>query len=246
VRDQDSQKLNPTFDQTVQLDGNLPDSGGSERRSLSAVQLNWEPIVSEVLDEELISEESTRDRILRVAAEIFALKGYHGASVADIGDAADIQRGTLYYHIGSKEQLLYDLSKRHVVEAFERCKEVVESDLDPVEKLRQLARAHLEALVARRAEVTVVMREMHVLTGKRAGQLRKLRAAHQDLFRQVLDEGVATGVFRAADSVTVLGLLGMYNWTYVWFDPVHGSMNIEKIADQLTDIFINGLLNRKA
>ena len=184
--------------------------------------------------------ESTRDRILRVAAEIFAEKGYHGASVAEIGEAAQIKRGGLYYHIGSKEELLYDLSKRHVEEALEDCRKVVETDLHPVEKLRALAHEHLRALVRRRAEVTVVLREMHSLTGRRAEQLRELRDQHQDLFRQVLEEGVQQGVFRTSDSIAVLGTLGMYNWSYIWFDSGIGSMDIGEIADRLTDIIIYG------
>ncbi|MEV5177227.1 TetR/AcrR family transcriptional regulator [Streptomyces flaveolus] len=186
--------------------------------------------------------ESTRDRILRVAAEIFAEKGYHGTGVAELGDAAGIRRGALYYHIGSKEDLLYDLSKRHVEEALERGRKVVESDLRPIEKLRALVREHLAALVARRSEVTVVMREMHALTGDRAERLKQLRDAHQNLFRQVLEEGVEEGVFRSCDSVTVLAILGMLNWTYVWFDPERGSLAIEKLADRMSDIFVYGEL----
>jgi AcrR family transcriptional regulator len=190
------------------------------------------------------NSESTRERILRVAAEIFAEKGYHGTSVAEIGDAAQIKRGGLYYHIGSKEELLFDLSKRHVEEALENCRKVVETDLHPVEKLRELAHEHLAALVRRRAEVTVVLREMHCLTGERAEQLRKLRDQHQDLFRQVLEEGVQQKVFRKSDSITVLGILGMYNWSYIWFDAENGSMDIEEIANQLTDMIIYGELER--
>lgn len=189
-----------------------------------------------------LGEETTRERILRVAAVMFAARGFHGTSVADLGAAANIKRGALYYHIGSKEELLFDLSKRHVEEALVRGIAVVEKDLHPVDKLRALAREHLAALAARRAEVTVVMREMHALTGERATQLKKLRDQHQDLFRRVLEEGAEQGVFRACDSVTVLGILGMYNWTHVWFDPANGPLSVDKVADRLTDIVIYGQL----
>jgi TetR/AcrR family transcriptional regulator, cholesterol catabolism regulator len=185
--------------------------------------------------------EKTRERILRVAAEMFAEKGYHGTSVADLGDAAGVKRGALYYHIGSKADLLYDLSTRHVEEALRRGLAVVESDLSPVEKLRALAREHLAAVAARRAEVTLVMREMHSLTGTRAERLRALRDEHQELFARVLREGVEDGVFRTADPVAVLGILGCLNWTYVWFDPERG-MGIEELAQRLTDGILHGQL----
>jgi TetR/AcrR family transcriptional regulator, cholesterol catabolism regulator len=189
-----------------------------------------------------LSGETTQDRILRVAAEVFARKGYHGTGVAELGEAAGLKRGALYYHIGSKEDLLYNLSKRHVEEALERGKAVVESDLHPVDKLRALAREHVQTIAARRDEVTVVLREMHALTGKRARQLAKLRDEHQSLFAQVLQEGVDQGVFRSADHVTVLGVLGMFNWTYVWFDPEKGPLSPEQVADKLTDLAVYGEL----
>jgi AcrR family transcriptional regulator len=188
--------------------------------------------------------ESTQERILRVAAEVFARKGYHGTGVAELGDAAGLKRGALYYHIGSKEDLLYNLSKRHVEEALVRGRTVVDSDLHPVDKLRALAREHVQTIAARRDEVTVVMREMHALTGKRARQLTKLRDEYQNLFARVLQEGVDQGVFRNADHVTVLGVLGMFNWTHVWLDMDQGPLTPEEVADRLTDIVVYGELRR--
>ncbi|PXY28434.1 TetR/AcrR family transcriptional regulator [Prauserella muralis] len=188
------------------------------------------------------SGESTHERILRVAAEVFARKGYHGAGVAELGEAAGLKRGALYYHIGSKEDLLYDLSKRHVEEALQRGRVVVDSDLHPVDKLRALAREHVQTIAARRDEVIVVLREMHALTGKRARQLGKLRDEHQNLFARVLEEGVEQGVFRSADHVTVLGVLGILNWSYVWYDAEKGPLTPDQVADRLIDIVIYGEL----
>jgi len=83
---------------------------------------------------------------------------------------------------------------------------------------------------------------MHALTGKRARQLTKLRDEYQGLFARVLQEGVDQGVFRAADHVTVLGVLGMFNWTYVWLDVEKGPLSPEQVADRLTDIVVYGEL----
>jgi AcrR family transcriptional regulator len=192
-----------------------------------------------------LPRETTRERILRKAADLFAERGFHGTGVAELGEAAGVKRGALYYHIGSKEDLLYDLSKRHVEEALFRGRAVLESDLPPVEKLRRLAHEHLSTVAARRAEVTVVMREMHALTGDRAAKLRALRDEHQALFRAVLQEGVAHGDFRTADSVAVLGILGALNWTYMWFDPTRG-LSVDALAERLTELILHGQLSEEA
>lgn len=186
---------------------------------------------------------ATRERILRAAAEIFAAKGYHGAGMTELGVAADIQRGALYYHIGSKEELLYDLCKSHVEEALERGRAAVASTDDPIGQFRALAKAHLQTLADRRSDVITAEREMHSLTGDRAVRLAVLRREHQSLFEDVMRRGHEMGVFSEIGPIDVLGILGMFNYTYVWLDP-EGAMPVDEVADRLVDLTLNGLLTR--
>lgn len=185
--------------------------------------------------------ESTRERILRVAAEVFAENGFHGTGVAQLGEAAGLQRGALYYHIKSKEDLLFDLSKRHVEEALTRGLPIADSDLPPLEKFRELARKHLEVITNRQSEVTVVLREMHALTGERAEALKQLREEYEGLFTRVLSEGADAGVFTSPDILTTHAILGMYNSANVWFS--HDSLlTPRELADRLSDIILGGIV----
>jgi AcrR family transcriptional regulator len=204
-----------------------------------AVPRSHDAMNGEPLPEGGEREESTRDRILRVAAEKFAEKGYHGTGVAELGDAAGIKRGALYYHIGSKEDLLFHLSRRHVEEALVQGQAVVANAVGAVEKFRLLVREHLRTLAARRPEVVVVMHEMHALTGERAEQFKRLRSEYEELFATVLREGVEEGVFRSADRIEVLGVLSMLNYTYVWLDP-NGPVPVDEIADRLANLILHG------
>lgn len=183
--------------------------------------------------------ESTRERILRVAAEVFARQGYDATGVAELGDAAGLKRGALYYHIGSKEDLLFHLSRRHVEEALERGQAVIADIVGATERFRLLVREHLRTLAARRPEVIVVMHEMHALTGERARQLKGLRSEYEQLFGRVLREGVEEGVFRSAERIEVLGVLSMLNYTYVWLDP-NGPISVDEIAERLTNLILYG------
>ncbi|MBN9413923.1 hypothetical protein ABS71_15985 [bacterium SCN 62-11] len=49
--------------------------------------------------------ERTRQLILEQAAEVFNRKGYEGSSMSDLTEATQIQKGGLYRHFESKEQL---------------------------------------------------------------------------------------------------------------------------------------------
>lgn len=185
-------------------------------------------------------EESTRDRILQAAVNVFAEKGYHGAGMSDIGQAANIQRGALYYHIGSKEELLYDLTRRHVEVALDAGRKAIEGHDDARDQFRALTQAHIRTLADRRADVTVAEREMHVLTGERAAALAKLRREYQDLFGEVINRGADQGVFSRPTLIDVMGVLGMLNYTHVWLDP-HGSEPVERVADRLSSLILDGL-----
>ena len=183
---------------------------------------------------------STRDRILQAAVTIFAEKGYHGAGMSDIGEAANIQRGALYYHIGSKEELLYDLTRRHVEVALDVGRAAIRGIEDAREQFRALAQAHVKTLADRRADVLVAEREMHLLTGERAAALAKLRREYEDLFNEVIGRGADQGVFRRPTHIDVMGVLGLLNYTYMWLDP-HGSEPVEKVADRLASLVLDGL-----
>ncbi|HEV7534001.1 MAG TPA: helix-turn-helix domain-containing protein, partial [Acidimicrobiia bacterium] len=60
--------------------------------------------------------QATKARIHRAALELFADKGFHGTGVAEIGERARVQRGALYFHIGSKEELLWEVIRPNFTE----------------------------------------------------------------------------------------------------------------------------------
>jgi AcrR family transcriptional regulator len=188
-------------------------------------------------------EASTRVRILDAAAEAFADKGYHGTGMSEIGDRADIQRGALYYHIGSKEELLYDLCRYHVEEALSEGRAAVSHSDDAREQFRALVHSHLLTLVERRSFVVIAEREMQALTGERAAALVTLRREYQDLFGQVMRLGVEQRHFSRSEQLEVMGVLGMLNYTYMWLNP-DGPAPISEVADRLCNLLLEGLAVR--
>lgn len=187
--------------------------------------------------------ESTRDRVLRVATELFSRNGYHGTGMTELGEEAGLQRGALYYHIGSKEQLLYDVCTLHIHVALAYGSAAVATSDDARVQFRALVHAHLRTLAERRDDVVTAEREMHALSGDWAKQFVKLRHQYQDLFTSVLERGVEQGHFTRASSVDVFGVLGMLNYTYVWLDP-RGPIPVEEVADRLHDLLVQGLSTR--
>jgi AcrR family transcriptional regulator len=185
-----------------------------------------------------------RERLLREAARLFAESGYHGTGVAELERAVGLGRGALYHHMGSKEELLVDISVRHVREMVEVGEEILASDATPPEKLRQLSRRLMRTIAERRAEVTVFFHEVNALTGDARKEVLGQRDRFEEIWRQVIQQGVDEGYFRTGGGLITKGLLGMHNYSYVWMDP-DGQCSPEEIADEFSDLILRGLLTDK-
>src|ERR1051325_2352864 len=83
-----------------------------------------------------------RSELTREAAQLFAQKGYHGTSIGDIAAALGVRTGSLYSHIASKEDLLYE-TMRDGAAAFHGALDAIPEDAPPAEKVRLALRAHL-------------------------------------------------------------------------------------------------------
>ncbi len=177
---------------------------------------------------------------MRAAVELFAEKGFHGTGVAEIGERADVRRGALYYHIGSKEELLFRILYDYIGLMYAEAREIADGPGDPVTKLRKLIRSHVRLIVAHRREVAIQLRDVSALTGARAADLQALRDRVQHCWQRVIDAGQEAGALRTADHVVTNGILGMLNSATFWYRE-HGTHGPEEISDILAATVLDGL-----
>lgn len=182
----------------------------------------------------------TRERILRVAADLFAAKGYHATGMAELERAVGLGRGALYHHIASKEDLLWDINSRYLVELIDAGEELVAADLDPVERLYRLSRRVMASIANYLPELTVCFRETRSVTGERREALLALHQRYEDVWSATLRAGVKSGQLRSADTLAVKALLGMHHYSYLWLRP-DGPRQPEDIADFFIELSLHGL-----
>src|ERR1041385_5927396 len=101
-----------------------------------------------------------RSAILRAATRVFARNGYFNAKVADIARAADVADGTVYLYFKSKEEILHSVFDQNMADAIAAGRELIKTLSDPREKLRSIARLHLERLGADRDLAVVFQVEL--------------------------------------------------------------------------------------
>src|SRR5947209_11820421 len=107
-----------------------------------------------------------RNDLTRIAARLFAEKGYHGTSTADLAQALGVQKGSLYAHIESKADLLWEVAREGAA-AFHAALDSVPDEGPMLEQIRDALRVHMR-LVAEQLDIaTVLIREWRYLEGER-------------------------------------------------------------------------------
>src|SRR5207237_6412647 len=99
-----------------------------------------------------------RTELTRQAARLFAQKGYHGTSIGDLAEALGVQKGSLYRHIESKQDLLYE-TMREGATAFHLALDAIPEGAAAVEKIRLALRGHLRVVAEQLDVATVFVRE---------------------------------------------------------------------------------------
>jgi len=183
---------------------------------------------------------STRkSELTRQAARLFAEKGYHGTSVGDLAEAMGVQKGSLYAHIESKADLLWEVA-RDGAAAFHAALDAVPDDLPPAEKIRLALRAHLRVVGEQLDVATVFIREWRYLEGDRREQFVSERHRYEERFRTLFQEGRELGGLRTDldDGTATLLALSAANWAYTWLRP---GVDTDELADRFFGLLFDGI-----
>jgi AcrR family transcriptional regulator len=197
-------------------------------------------------DQDMTQRKAEReDQLLQTATRLFREQGYHNTSMQDLADALGLQKGSLYYYIESKEELLRRLLERATSFLAIRIDEIYATDLPPAEKLRRALENHAVAMMEHLDLVSVYLQEYRNLPPKRLQEALAVRKHYEQVLMQILEDGIASGDFRPVDvKMAVFGLLGMVNWTHQWFSP-EGPFPSQEVAAVLSDLALQGLVKRE-
>src|SRR5919204_1351482 len=129
-----------------------------------------------------------RRDLTRAAARLFAAKGYHGTSIGDVARAMGVQKGAVYAHIASKQDLLYE-TMREGADAFHGALDAIPEQLPAVEKIRLALRGHLRIVAEQLDVATVFVQEGRYLEGARRDEIVAERRRYEERIRDLLREG---------------------------------------------------------
>ena len=183
-----------------------------------------------------------RTEMVHAAARLFSERGYHGTSIQHLADALGLQKGSLYSHIGSKEELLFDVVNEGADRFLERGEIAIQLQALAGVKLRRLLVGHIETAIEHLDAATVFLNEWRYLSEDRRRIIQAKRDRYENIVRSIIDEGITAGEFRDDANVRFAArlVLSAGNWTYAWFKP-GGELGPTEIGERFADLLIRGL-----
>jgi AcrR family transcriptional regulator len=181
--------------------------------------------------------------VVDAAARVFARKGYTSATVQDVADELGILKGSLYYYIDRKEELLFLLLMELHDEVDALLDEVVQLELAPLERLRCYVERQLAWNLCNLARVAVYYNDFEMLSREHRAEVVRRRRAHEDFIADTIREGQADGVAASSVDPDLLANLvfAPLIWPYRWCRR-DGSIAIDAIASGCADFILGGMI----
>ena len=184
-----------------------------------------------------------RDELLRIAARLFAERGYRNTTVRDIADAAGILSGSLYHHFDSKEAMVDEILSTFQESLFASYDEILTSSLSPRERIEAAVRLSFEAIDQHHAEVAIFQNEAEQLGRlERFAYLADRNEQSRAVWMRLLKDGVKSGALRRdLDIELVYRFIRDTVWVAVkWYRP-GGKLTHATVADQYLTILLDGI-----
>jgi AcrR family transcriptional regulator len=215
-------------------------SGIAKRRAAAAAAAESNPAYRE-----------KQELIRQAAGRVFHQRGFHATKLHDVAAEAGVDRASLYYYVGSKEQLFRDVVWEAVTANIEATERIVNADLPVSEKLIGTIRELMISFEKNYPYLYVFVQEdISKLRGDTAPQgdwlttVQGWNNRYFRLMRSLVNEGIDNGEFRTTLPAGIVAncIIGMMNSSNMWFQP-DGVLDADEIAKGMARWLLDGLLN---
>src|SRR6201991_3509747 len=137
----------------------------------------------------------TMEAIRKAGLRLIFEHGYEAMSLRQLAAEVGIQAGSLYNHISTKQELLFDLIQDHINELLRQLDRALEGKQRPAEKLRAFVAFHVTYHMTRKREVFIANSELRSLETKNYEAIVALRGAYEQRLAGIFADGAAKRAF---------------------------------------------------
>ena len=181
-----------------------------------------------------------KDQIIRISASLFKEKGYSAVTMRDIAKTMGIKAASLYNHIASKQEILSNIIISLAEEFIEGMTVIKHSDLNCIEKLKQIVKLHVNITSNNQFEMASLNNDWMHLEEKLDYYL-SLRKNYEDDFRKIIQVGINNEELANANAeVMLFSVLSTLRSLYIWL-PSKEVLNADELSIKLSQVLINGI-----
>lgn len=202
------------------------------------------------LDEGSSEYVGKRAELIRIAAGIFKSKGYNATTFNDIAAHTGLDRATLYYYFGSKQEIFQGAIQGALDKNLGEMRAIdADQAMSTIEKLSAMVRMLMNSYHEHYPYLFVYLQQdIHTIVDKDsdwAHQVQDQVRIIESAFSRLIKSGISEGLFRddIPISLSINAIFGMLNWTHRWYDP-EGRSSPEQISDAFIKIFFEGMTVR--
>ncbi|GAB2913407.1 TetR/AcrR family transcriptional regulator [Nonomuraea fastidiosa] len=189
------------------------------------------------------SASERRDHLVKLAAELFARKGFQATTVREIANEAGILSGSLYHHFDSKETIVDEVLSTFLDDLLARYRAALDTGADPRAVLEEMVRIGFSTLEPHRSAITVMQNDWNYLRQfERFNYLVKAEEEVEQIWVSQIKAGQAAGLLRAdVDPKLTYRVIRDTIWVAVrWFRP-GGRLNTAALAEHYITVLFDGI-----
>lgn len=187
--------------------------------------------------------ESKRDAVLRTAARLFTVHGYHGTSLDLVAEELEITRPTVYYYFKNKDEILFECVRMALEMIKEAAQEVTARGGTAAEQLVAVMHKYAEVVTMEFGMCLVLVGDVPLPADSRA-KLRKLQSNLDLMIRSLITKAMEQGSFAARDAkLAAFTIAGALNSISRWYRP-DGPLTQREISEHVVALLMQGLQGR--
>lgn len=179
------------------------------------------------------------------AAALFAEKGYHGTSIADLARAMDLQKGSLYHYFKSKEDLLFQLLDDYISRALGEIEEIMRAELKPEVRLERFMLFYTGFYAGDRDRLILLINDIDQLGPERKARVLARERLYYQALTDIFTQLQAAGIMKPLPlPAAAFAFFGMVHYTYKWYRAA-GAISPEELSAIFSEIFTRGIFKLK-
>lgn len=181
--------------------------------------------------------------ILQGAAKAFQELGYSQTTLEDVANEVGVNRATLYYYVGTKEELLVALLYRPIHQMTANLKAIATLDIPPSDALRRGLLQYVRDMSETPELFIFLAQNLHqLMIGREADDIETNADEYGKQLTEIITARIEAGEFRddISPQMSMLAVLGMFNWIHRWYKP-GGPMTLEKVGEVFAELALSSL-----